>query len=161
MALYVFYYEKKQAALLVFPVIMTTCLLFCSALLINFFSIVFPQFHDSEFNVALPESFSGWIFCILNFACAAVYEEVLYRFYFIDQLQELLSKGIGWKYLWLVCEVLGCAVFALAHLYLGLFPVINAVFGHVILRVCYKKCGNIWAGVTAHFLYNVISLILL
>ncbi|MCR5188362.1 MAG: CPBP family intramembrane metalloprotease [Treponema sp.] len=160
--LYFFYYEKKEKKLPFFPLIMTTSLLFCFALFIKFFSVILVTNNVSEeVNVILPDSVTGWCFCLLNFAFAAFYEEVLYRFYFADQLQELLSYKIKGKYLWLVCEILACLAFAFAHFYLGIFSVINAILGHVILRLCYKKSGSIWTGFLAHFIYNVISLILL
>lgn len=173
LTLYLIFYEKQKKSLPFFPVMMTLALLFTSALFIKFFSLILISKNPSQVNktnqanmqVILPEDFISWLFCILNFFFAALYEEILYRFYFVDKLYDLLSnllsEKIGWKFLPLICEIAGCGAFAFAHFYLGIFSVINAIFGHVILRLCYKKSGNIWAGVTAHFIYNVISLILL
>ncbi len=159
--LYFFYYEKTDKKLPFFPVIMTTCMLFCVALFIKFFSVLLVTNDTEDLNVILPQNLKAWVFCLLNFAFAAFYEEILYRFYFADQLQALLSYKIKWKYLWLICEILACLAFAFAHFYLGFFSVINAILGHIILRICYKKSSSIWAGFIAHFIYNVISLILL
>lgn len=160
--LYFFYYEKAEKKLLSFPLIMTTSLLFCIALFIKFFSMILVTGNSAqELNVILPENFSGWLFCLLNFAFAAFYEEVLYRFYLADQLYSLLAYKIKGKYLWVVCEIFACLAFAFAHFYLGFFSVINAILAHIILRLCYKKSGTIWTGFAAHFIYNVISLILL
>ena len=157
--LYFFYFERQKKNVIFFPVIMTTSLLFCVALFIKFLSLLLVT--ENTYKISLPDSFISWIFCLLNFSFAAFYEEVVYRFYFPDQLISFLSLKIKWKYLGILCEVISCLVFALAHLYLGVFSVINAVFGHIILRVYYKKTGLIWTGFVSHFIYNVISLILL
>ena len=59
------------------------------------------------------------------------------------------------------CEITGLIFFALAHLYLGIAAVVNAAFAHVVLRLLYKKTNFIWNCVIIHFIYNIISLILL
>ena len=53
----------------------------------------------------------------------------------------------------LVCQTIAAA--------LGIAAVINAAIAHVVLRFLYKKTGLIWNCVIIHFLYNMISLILL
>ena len=160
--LYFFYCDKQEKKLPFFSILLTTSMLFCVALFIKFFSVLLVTNNISEdLQIVLPDSPKTWIFCLLNFAFAAFYEEVLYRFYFADKLQSLLAYKIKWKYLWIICEAIACLAFAFAHFYLGIFSVLNALFGHIILRVCYKKSGSIWTGFIAHFIYNVISLILL
>lgn len=151
--------EKAELHFFKFPVLLTVGLLFCSALLLKAVSI-FTGFNDDYKNV-LPSNILEWLFCVLNFIFAAFYEEVLYRFYFTDSLFRLLNCKIKGKYLWLVCEIAGGLVFALAHLYLGFLAVINALIGHFILRICYKKNKSLIPCVAAHFIYNLISLILL
>lgn len=158
--LYFVFYEKKKRWLIFFPVLFTFCLLFCSSLFIKFFSVLFTTGENSLF-VKMPESFMGWFFCLLNFFLASFYEEVLYRMYFPDALGRLFENLISWKYLWIVFEIVGALVFAFAHLYMGIFSVINALLAHIILRVSFKKCGSIWPCIISHFAYNVISLILL
>lgn len=156
-----FFYEQKKAWLIIFPALFSVCLLFCNALVLKFAASILLSPDAEGVLVELPDDFTSWLFCILNFMFAAFYEETLYRMYFTDALKNLLERKVNWKYLGLICEVLGCAVFAFAHLYLGVFAVINAAVAHVILRWCFKKSGNIWCGFAAHFIYNVISLILL
>lgn len=119
--------------------------------------------HDSEklITVTKPASFVQWIFCILTFAFAAFNEEVVYRFYLADKLFQLLSVKLKWKLLRLICELFVLLCFAFAHLYLGWISILNAALAHIILRLCYIKNERLWPCVTAHFLYNVISLILL
>ena len=57
-------------------------------------------------------------------------------------------------------EIITIILFALGHKYLGIFAVINACIACVILRICYIKTKNIFAGTIAHFMYNFVSLLL-
>lgn len=158
----IFYFFKepyKKIYFLRFPVLLTIGLLLCSSLVMKFLSEVTGSINDYE--VSLPVNVLQWIFCLLTFLFAAFFEEVIYRFYFIDALHLLLARKFTRKFIPLLCEAVGCLIFAFAHLYLGWLSVLNAVFGHIILRACYKKNQCLWPGVTAHFVYNIISLILL
>lgn len=151
----------------IFPVIFTFGMLFSGSLFIQYFGLAFGLVSEGvTFNH--PQGALQWLFCLLNFVCAAFYEEVLYRFYFTDKLKLLLedlpalrSKEKWRKALGFFCELLGLLCFAFAHLYLGWLSVINAAYAHIFLRLCYKKTGKIWPGFAAHFIYNVFSLILL
>ena len=151
----------------IFPVIFTFGMLFMGSLFIQFFGLAFGLVTEGvSFNH--PQGALQWLFCLLNFVCAAFYEEVLYRFYFTDELKLLLDrlpssrfkekwgKPLGW-----LCELLGLLCFAFAHLYLGWLSVINAAYAHIFFRLCYKNTGKIWPGFAAHFIYNAFSLILL
>ena len=151
----------------IFPVIFTFGMLFSGSLFIQFFGLAFGLVSEGvSFNH--PQGALQWLFCLLNFVCAAFYEEVLYRFYFTDELKLLLDRlpssnfkeKWGKALVWL-CELLGLLCFAFAHLYLGWLSVFNAAYAHIFLRLCYKKTGKIWPGFAAHFIYNAFSLILL
>ncbi len=139
-----------------FPSLLALTLLFFCALLIKFIT-------KSNYKSPLPSSVLEWIFCLLTFLFAAVYEEIIYRFYFSDSLFRLINYTAlaGKKWLFWLCEICGLLVFAFAHLYLGISAVINAAFAHIVLRFLYKKTNLIWNCVLIHFLYNIISLILL
>ena len=160
-----FYYEKEKDAspiiLKAFPVIMTFGLLFCVSLLCKALSLLVTEEDSISALAVKPKSFVQWLFCILTFLFSAFNEEVIYRFYFSDKLNQLLSLKIKWPWLWIFCEVIGCALFAFGHFYLGWISVLNAALAHIILRVSYKKNGRLWPCVTSHFIYNIISLILL
>lgn len=158
--LFIFYNDNNERPkLLRFPILIIVGSLLAVALLIKSVSVyISPE--ETE-KIALPNSVITWIFCILNFAFAAFYEEVIYRFYFGDSLTYLLSLRFKWKYLPLICEVICALVFAFSHLYLGILAVVNAFIGHVILRVCYKKNKCLFPCAIAHFLYNLISLVLM
>lgn len=163
-ALLFFYYERIKKnngyQLLLFPVLFTFGILFSISLFCRFLAEI-TKSYDSKFIVTKPASFLQWFFCLLNFLCAAFYEEVLYRFYFIDELKALLERKKQMKWIFWLCEFTGLLCFAIAHLYMGWISVLNAALAHIVLRLCYKKSGKLWPCVTAHFIYNVISLILL
>lgn len=145
-------------------IIPTICLLFVPSFLLNFLSYIFPKAITNSVAFSLPATFSGWVFCLLKFMFAAFYEEVIYRLFFTDALLSILkdiSHVFEKKVFVIICEILGCAVFALGHFYMGIFAVINAAIAHFILRYTYKKSGSIIPGFIAHFVYNVTSLILL
>ena len=163
-ALLFLYYEKSgRRTLIVFPVLFTFGMLFSVSLFCRFLSEFFTGTDGgvSSELVVHPQGFLQWIFCLINFFCAAFYEEVLYRFYFSDALFGLITRKKDFRLAWLLCEAAGLLCFAFAHLYMGWISVLNAALAHVFLRLCYRKTGKLWPCVTAHFIYNVISLILL
>jgi membrane protease YdiL (CAAX protease family) len=139
-----------------FPSMLSLTLLFFCALVIKLIT-------KSDYKTPLPSTPVQWIFCVLTFLFAAIYEEIIYRFYFCDALFRLVNYTAlaGKKWIFWGCEILGVLVFAFAHFYLGIAAVINAAFAHVVLRFLYKKTNLIWNCVLIHFLYNIISLILL
>ena len=140
---------------------LSLCLMLLTALIIKFIGLRMVTVVKA--TVRLPQTAYEGICCVLIFAFGAVYEEIIYRYYFIDTLKRILvfAKLKNQKLLFIICEGLGLVVFAFAHKYLGIPAVINAVFAHAILRFLYKKTGLIWNGVIIHFVYNIISMILL
>ena len=160
-ALLFFYYEKNEKhTLIIFPVLFTFGMLFSISLFCRFLAEV-TGLTDGEMAVTKPAGLLQWCSCIINFLCAAFYEEVLYRFYFVDELYNLITKKKVWRGCRLLCEGLGLLVFAFAHLYMGWISVLNAALAHVFLRLCFKRFGKLWPCLAALFIYNVISLILL
>ena len=163
-ALLFLYYEKNsKRTLLIFPVLFTFGMLFSISLFCRFISEFFLGNNGSVGDdlVVHPEGFLQWSFCLINFFCAAFYEEVLYRFYFSDALFSLITRKKVFRFAWILCEVAALLCFAFAHLYMGWISVLNAALAHVFLRMCFKKTGKLWPCVVSHFIYNVISLILL
>lgn len=159
-----FYYEKKEIKfpLIVFRILYTYGLMFASALFCQFISIAITGSNGVTAEIVVkPHGFTQWIFFLFNFLFSAFYEEVIYRFYFPDALLSLITWKKDFRNSKLLCEILGLLAFAFAHQYLGWIAVLNAGIAHILLRICYKKTGKVWPGVIAHFLYNVISLILL
>ena len=142
-----------------YPSLFALTFLFFVALLFKYFT----KNTLEDFKTPLPASSLQWLFCVLTFLFSAVYEEIIYRFYFSDALYRLLNYTplAGKKGLLIVCELFGLLAFAFAHFYLGIFSVINAAIAHYVLCFLYKKTNFIWNCVLVHFLYNIISLILL
>ena len=162
-----FYYEKSdKKTLIVYPVLITYGMLFSTSLFIHFISELLKAkgigtgFTDAT-NVLKPVGFIQWLYCLIFFLCGAFYEEVIYRFYFTDMLFSLITKKKKFPCSRLLCEAAGLLCFAFAHFYMGWLAVLNAALAHVFLRWCYVRGGKLWQCVTAHFIYNVISLILL
>lgn len=139
-----------------YPSMIVLAGLFLTALIIKLIT-------KSDYKTPLPSSAVQWLFCVLTFLFAATYEEIIYRFYFSDALFRLINYTplAGKKWVFWFCEAMGLLVFAFAHLYLGIAAVINAAVAHVLLRLLYKKSNLIWNCVLIHFIYNIISLILL
>ena len=159
-----FYYEKShKTGLIIFPVLFTFGMLFSISLFCRFLSEVFAGAGASDISefVIRPEGLVQWIFCLINFLSAAFYEEVLYRFYLSDALLSVITRKKTFRLAWILCEAAGLLAFAFAHLYMGWISVLNAALAHILLRLCFKKTGKLWPCVASHFIYNVISLILL
>ena len=144
--------EKKG---IFYPSLIALSLLFFTAIIIKLITHSAP----GENKSIMPQGGIEVIFCLMTFALSAVYEEIIYRFYFTDALKHLIP--VEKKFVVIICEAAGLIVFAFAHFYLGWASVINAAVAHVILRFLYKKTNLIWNCVIVHFIYNVISLILL
>ncbi|MBP3710575.1 MAG: CPBP family intramembrane metalloprotease [Treponema sp.] len=117
-----------------------------------------------RFTVALPSSAREAAYCIINFACASFYEEVLYRRYMPETMQMILermySTAHGRRTTALISEAASVLLFALAHRYLGIASVCNALVAGIVLRIACKKSGTIWVNFVAHFAYNIVSLTL-
>ena len=138
-----------------YPSLIALSLLFFTAIVIK---LICHQTPGANKEI-MPQGGLQVLFCLLTFAFSAVYEEIIYRFYFTDALKHLI--GFERKYTWFIYEAAGLLVFAFAHFYMGWASVINAALAHVVLRFLYKKTNLIWNCIIIHFIYNVISLILL
>ena len=146
-----------------YPSMLCLALLIFSAIIIKLISSKIGSQAGIPGKIYLPDTAFEGVCCFLFFVFGSVYEEMIYRFYFIDALKRLLSytKMPDGKLMFFITEGLGLLVFAFGHLYLGILAVINAAIAHCVLRILYKKTGLIWNGVLIHFVYNIISLILL
>lgn len=111
--------------------------------------------------VIKPDSITNWMFCIFSFLFSGFFEEVLYRFYCPEIFKVFLTKIKSEKIVFFISEILALLLFSLAHGYLGILSLFNAAIAHIVLRITYKKSETVIPGFMAHFLYNIISLILL
>ena len=161
-----FYYDNKQISTLskkqfFFTFFITLILLFANSFFTELISQLFIKTKNDFFQIQKPSDFKSILFCILNFLFSAFYEETIYRFYLSKALNRFCEKMQNNKNKFLICEGIPCVCFAFAHLYLGIFSVINAVIAHVILRGCYKKTNSIFVNTLVHSLYNITELFLL
>ena len=106
-----------------------------------------------------------WLLATAALASGAFYEECLYRA-FLPEISGLLldRSGNAWiqknrKPLAAITEVLCIMVFALSHRYMGVMAVVNALLCGSVLRICYRKSGDILCGTAAHFCYNMTLLL--
>jgi membrane protease YdiL (CAAX protease family) len=146
-----------------YPSMLCLAILICSALILKFISAKTGSSTALPTKTYLPQTALEGLFCFLTFLFGAVYEEIIYRYYFTDALKRLLgyTKMPDGRVMFFITEGLGLLVFAFAHLYMGPLSVVNAAIAHVVLRILYKKTGLIWNSVLIHFVFNIISLILL
>ena len=115
-------------------------------------------------SVVFPAGFLGKVDFVFGVIFAAFFEEVIYRFYLLRALKELLFKvrknpqneKINLR-LSLIAETASLILFALPHLYLGFFGFLNALVCGIILRVCMIKTKTIWISFAVHGLYNFLS----
>lgn len=145
--------------------------LFCLFFLLSISLLIksIANYFSNELSLikTLDGGFVYWLIIILSFILSSFYEEIIYRFYCPDILFNLITQkqvSLNDKkvlIIKIICESVTAILFALAHFYMGLFSVINALFAHIILRFVYKKTNNIYITTTAHCIYNIISLILL
>lgn len=170
LVIYYFFNTDKKKTLIIFPFVISLSLLLCFSFIFKGISILLSItslsessffFGNSSIEVQRPDGIVQWIFCVLTFLFSAFYEEVIYRFFLPSSLITFCEKKWNGKKIIIICEVVTAVLFALAHIYLGLISVVNALAGHVVLRVCYKKFGLIIPVFLAHFSYNIISLMLL
>ena len=161
-----FYYDNKQISTLskkqfFFTFFITLILLFANSFFTDLLAKIFIKTQNDFFQIQKPSDFSSILFCVLNFFFSAFYEETIYRFYLPKVLNRFCQKMQNNKTKFLTSEGIPCICFAFAHLYLGIFSVINAVIAHVILRGCYKKTNSIFVNTLVHSLYNITELFLL
>jgi membrane protease YdiL (CAAX protease family) len=116
--------------------------------------VLFPALHLNEgqqMNQLIATPF-WWRF--ISVIRAAVGEEVLFRGYAIERLQELTGSRT-------VAAVLSCAVFSLAHVGpWGWSHLLIAGFGGVTLTVLYLWRRNLWVNIIAHFIVDGVAVLL-
>lgn len=156
--------ELKQKFLFIsFTIVFILALLFFNSLVFKFLALLFPK-GTNQLQVIKPNTFLEFLFCMINFGFSAIYEEVLYRAYLPEALILLfrinVKENTKFKYISLFfAEAIGALLFAFAHIYAGWLSVLNAILAHLILRLIYRKTGNIYINITAHWLYNLLILL--
>lgn len=113
--------------------------------------VVFPALHWSESSqVSSIVSLPYWL-NVLIVVRAAVSEEILFRGYPIERLQELTGSRA-------VAGVVTCAVFTLDHIgFWGWHHVFIAGLAGAVLTVLYLWRRNIWVNMIAHFMVDAAA----
>lgn len=118
-----------------------------------------------------PETPAAFIFCLIGFACSAFFEEAIFRVFLPDGAKNIAACAHSFTKggtalpvpapLSAAIEIVVALCFALSHRYLGIPGALNALAAHFFLRRCYVKTSALWTNTAAHFLYNVLQLVLL
>ena len=105
--------------------------------------------------------FSG----IIVLAC---YEEMLYRFFLPEKARRIVSLVFAnpeptriSRMFYAFAEFIPICLFALAHRYLGVYAVCNALCAAIILRAAFWKKAPIFGLCAVHAAYNAAMLIVL
>ncbi|MCR4939391.1 MAG: CPBP family intramembrane metalloprotease [Treponemataceae bacterium] len=105
-----------------------------------------------EIEKIMPVGISETIYTVLCFSISALYEELLYRQFLPDESLSMIPS----KHLRLPVEILIVLLFALGHIYLGIWAVMNAFVAGCLLRFFCVKTASFLSGFIAHFIYNLI-----
>ena len=106
-------------------------------------------------KIIMPDNMNLWVNFIAGTICAGFYEEVLYRFYLPEAMRHLVAKFPRIKQI--VPEAVAVMLFALGHIYLGIFGVANALLCGIVLRLCMWRTHSLWYSLVPHVLYNFCS----
>ena len=111
------------------------------------------QFHYIKFEPKLPPYLSIWIISNLFFTCLA--EEALFRGF----IQNSLSK-FNYKYSQNIALLISALLFGLIHYRGGIKYVILATIAGFLYGFIYKVSKRIEASILAHFILNLIHILL-
>lgn len=114
------------------------------------------NFFNSTPSISMikPQGTVETMLAILSILLSALYEELVYRQFLPETTLKLLRNRI-------ISELAVILLFALGHMYAGIWAVLNAFIAGILLRLCFTKTGSFITGFTAHTVYNIIILFLL
>ncbi len=116
--------------------------------------VIFPAFHVNEaaqINTLLATPLWWRLISVVR---AGVGEEVLYRGYAMERLQELTGSRA-------MAALVSCAIFALAHVGpWGWAHLFIAGFGGAVFTVLYLWRRNLWINIVAHTLVDGVAVLL-
>lgn len=148
---------RAKSIYISFTILFTISLLFFNALVFKYLSFVIPS-GAKDIPIVKPSIFLEYVFCLINFICSAIFEEVLYRAWLPELILSFFKIDDKKKIFNWIIELLVTLLFAFAHLYAGWLSVANAIFAHIILRTIYIKTGNLYSNMISHSIYNVLIL---
>jgi len=113
--------------------------------------VVFPALHWGENQpLAHIAAIPYWLNCLIVVR-AAVSEELLFRGYAVERLQELTGSRF-------IAGALSCTVFALDHVgQWGWHHLVVAGTAGAILTVFYLWRRNLWASMLVHFVVDAVA----
>ena len=158
-------FSFKRILSLVYKMVVCYCALIASALFWNYIAKITGKTELPPFN--LPTTFNKRLLLFASAFVLAFYEEMLFRF-FLPERGLAIVKSIAAAYkkteqpvAVIVAELIPIVLFALAHRYLGLYAVCNALCAAVILRLALYKKLHIAVLCAVHGAYNITIFIVM
>lgn len=159
------FFSIKSFFTLAFGMLLCYCALIVSALFWNYIAKITGKTELPPFY--LPKTFDKHLLLFTSAIVLASYEEILFRF-FLPERGLALIKSIVSAYekpeapvAVIAAELIPIVLFALAHRYLGLYAVCNALCAAVILRFALYKKMHIAVLCAVHSAYNITIFIAL
>lgn len=169
--------KRATSAVLSFAarLLLCFCALTCSAVLWNLIASAAGESSLLE-NAAgaaavcalLSDTPGGTFRFVSGIIVLACYEEMLYRFFLPEKARRIVSLVFAdpdsariSRMFYALAEFIPIALFALAHRYLGIYAVGNALCAAVILRTAFWKKVPIFGLCAVHAAYNAAMLIAL
>ena len=169
--------KRATAAVLSFAarLLLYFCALTCSAVLWNLIASAAGESSLLE-NAAgaaavcalLSDTPGGTFRFVSGIIVLACYEEMLYRFFLPEKARMIVSLVFAnpesariSRMFYALAEFIPICLFALAHRYLGVYAVCNALCAAIILRAAFWKKAPIFGLCAVHAAYNVAMLIVL
>lgn len=139
------------------------CALACSAALWNRIAAFAGE---NAVHAALPDETGRRFLFFSGIIILACYEEMLYRFFLPEKARRIVSLVFAnpeptriSRMFYALAELIPICLFALAHRYLGVYAVCNALCAAIILRAAFWKKAPIFGLCAVHAAYNAAMLI--
>ena len=139
------------------------CALACSAVLWNRIAAFAGE---NAVHAPLPDEAGCRFLFFSGIIVLACYEEMLYRFFLPEKARRIVSLVFAnpeptriSRMFYALAELIPICPFALAHRYLGVYAVCNALCAAIILRAAFWKKAPIFGLCAVHAAYNAAMLI--
>ena len=159
--------KRATSAVLSFAarLLLCFCALACSAALWNRIAAFAGE---NAVHAPLPDEAGRRFLFFSGTIVLACYEEMLYRFFLPEKARRIVSLVFAnpeptriSRMFYALAELIPICLFALAHRYLGVYAVCNALCAAIILRAAFCKKVPIFGLCAVHAAYNAAMLIVL
>ena len=159
--------KRATSAVLSFAarLLLCFCALACSAALWNRIAAFVGE---NAVYAPLPDETGRRFLFFSGIIVLACYEEILYRFFLPEKARMIVSLVFAnpesariSRVFYALAEFIPICLFALAHRYLGIYAVCNALCAAIILRAAFWKKVPIFGLCAVHAAYNAAMLIAL